>query len=254
MPPGAQARYAIILPYSLKKGTTVKISVFGIPELTPGKYNIKDPRLDQVDKITRSKKKVYLQVDLVAEDAKAEADAILVKDECRMDLVLQDLEFVETRLSKNPPEAEKALLEKIKAALEKEHLASSVGLSAEDMGMLAGGLLTAKPVTVATQEQIENKDELLCRAYAESGYISFFTTGEKDTRAWLIRKGSSAWEASGAVHSDIQQGFIRAEIISFNDFIQAGGESAAKQAGKMRLEPKEYVMQDADLTNFRFNK
>ncbi|MCX5703204.1 MAG: DUF933 domain-containing protein, partial [Candidatus Omnitrophica bacterium] len=56
------------------------------------------------------------------------------------------------------------------------------------------------------------------------------------------------------VHSDIQKGFIRAEIISFNDFIQFGGESAAKQAGKLRLEQKDYIMQDCDLTNFRFNK
>jgi hypothetical protein len=56
------------------------------------------------------------------------------------------------------------------------------------------------------------------------------------------------------IHSDIQKGFIRAEIISFNDYIQAGGETAAKQAGKLRLEQKEYVMQDADLANFRFNK
>ena len=84
--------------------------------------------------------------------------------------------------------------------------------------------------------------------------MSFFTTGEKDTRAWLIKQGATAWEASGAIHSDIQKGFIRAEIISFNDFIQCGGESAAKQAGKLRLEQKDYIMADCDLTNFRFNK
>ena len=68
------------------------------------------------------------------------------------------------------------------------------------------------------------------------------------------KKGISAWEAAGTIHSDIQKGFIRAEIINFNDFIQAGGESQAKQAGKMRLEPKDYIMQDTDLVNFRFNK
>jgi len=232
----------------------VKISVFGISELTPGKYNVKDPRLDQVDKITKAKKKTYVQVELAGEDAKAEADAILVLDQSRTDLVLQDLEFVETRLSRGPQESEKALLEKIKVALEKDQLASSVGLTEDDIKLLAGGLLTAKPVVVAKQEEIENRDELLARALAESGYISFFTTGEKETRAWLIKKGITAWEASGTIHSDIQKGFIRAEIISFNDFIQAGGESGAKQAGKMRLETKEYVMQDTDLTNFRFNK
>jgi len=88
----------------------------------------------------------------------------------------------------------------------------------------------------------------------EAGFISFFTAGEKETRAWLIRKGETAWDASGAIHSDIQHGFIRAEIISFSDYIQAGGETGAKQAGKLRLEQKSYVMQDCDLATFRFNK
>jgi ribosome-binding ATPase YchF (GTP1/OBG family) len=64
----------------------------------------------------------------------------------------------------------------------------------------------------------------------------------------------TAWEAAGTIHSDIQKGFIRAEIISFADFIEAGGETQAKRAGKLRLEIKTYVMQDHDLTNFRFNK
>jgi ribosome-binding ATPase YchF (GTP1/OBG family) len=88
----------------------------------------------------------------------------------------------------------------------------------------------------------------------EAGYISFFTAGEKETRAWLIKAGTTAWEAAGAVHSDIQKGFIRAEIIAFGDFVAAGSEAAAKQAGKLRLENKDYRMQDADWTNFRFNK
>jgi hypothetical protein len=116
------------------------------------------------------------------------------------------------------------------------------------------GLLTAKPVIVAEPKDMEDKNTLLLRALKEGGFISFFTTGEKDTRAWLIRCGANAWEASGAIHSDIQQGFIRAEIIPFKDFMECGGENQAKQAGKMRLEPKEYIMQDCDLANFRFNK
>jgi hypothetical protein len=94
----------------------------------------------------------------------------------------------------------------------------------------------------------------LIKSLAQSGCICFLTVGDKENRAWLIKKGTTAWEAAGAIHSDIQQGFIRAEIISFADFIQSGGETQAKQAGKMRLEQKEYIMQDGDLVNFRFNK
>jgi ribosome-binding ATPase YchF (GTP1/OBG family) len=233
----------------------MKIGIFSLPGITPGKCNIKDSRLDQVDSITKAKKKTYLQVELVGSDAILEADAILAPQDARTDLVLKDLEFIEARLLRVADEAEKALLNKLKGILEKEEFIFSAGLSEEETAKLAGyTLLTNKPVVLARQEELDNRDELLARTLRESGFISFFTTGEKETRAWLIRKGSTAWEASGAIHSDIQKGFIRAEIISFNDFIQSGGETQAKQAGKLRLEMKEYLMQDTDLANFRFNK
>jgi len=80
------------------------------------------------------------------------------------------------------------------------------------------------------------------------------TVGGKENRAWSIRTGLNAWEAAGSIHSDIQKGFIRAEVISFADFLEAGGETQAKRAGKQRLETKQYIVQDYDLLNFRFNK
>lgn len=233
----------------------MKISAISLPELNVGKHNIKDPRLDQVDSITRAKKKTYVQVEVVAEDQAADCDALLVTKDSAMDLVLRDLEFVETRLSRATEEAEKSLFSKLKAALEKEQFVNAAGLSeAEKTELVKYGLLTAKPVIVATAADLEDLNGLLSKALKESGYISFFTTGEKDTRAWLIRRGETAWEASGAIHSDIQQGFIRAEIIGFDDFMQFQGETGAKQAGKMHLEQKDYIMQDCDLANFRFNK
>jgi len=233
----------------------MKISVISIPEITLGKRNIKDPRLDQVDKITKSKNKTYIQVELAAEDAALDVDAILVMKDSRTDLILKDLEFVETRLGRAQEETEKTLLNKLKGILEKEEFIFSAGLNDEEKQAVASySMLTKRPVIVAEQNNLDDQDSVLARAVSEAGFISFFTTGEKETRAWLIRKGATAWEASGTIHSDIQQGFIRAEIISFNDFIQCGGENQAKQAGKQRLEQKDYIMQDTDLVNFRFNK
>lgn len=233
----------------------MKIAVFSIPEINLGKHNIKDSRLDQVDSITKSKKKTYLQVELAGEDVFLDADAILVLKDSRADLILKDLEFIETRLSRAEDEKEKVLLNKLKNILEKEELIFSTDFIEEEKKLMSGyGLCTNKPVCVADKNDLENLDGLLAKCLLESGFISFFTTGEKETRAWLIKKGTTAWEAAGSIHSDIQRGFIRAEIISFDDFMQAGGETQAKQAGKLRLEQKDYIMQDADLVNFRFNK
>lgn len=233
----------------------MKISAINIPDLNLGKHNIKDPRLDQVDSITKSKKKTYIQVEAVSAQQAIDSDVILVAKDSSMDLILSDLEFVETRLSRVTEENEKQLFNKLKTILEKEQFINVGSLSEEEkQALVKYGLLTAKPIVVATPEEVSQVTELLFRVLKESGFISFFTAGEKETRSWLIKKGSTAWEASGAIHSDIQQGFIRAEIISFDDFVQCGGETQAKQAGKLRLEQKNYIMQDCDLANFRFNK
>jgi hypothetical protein len=233
----------------------MKIALFGIADIKLGKHNLKDPRLDQADKLVEADKKTHAQADVIAEDQMLEADSILALRENQADLILKDLEFVETRLGRDPQPGERAALEKIKSLLEGERFLFNAGLSPEDQQAVAAhSFYTAKPVTVATREQLHDPDALLLRAFADAGYISFLTVGGKENRAWPIRKGTTAWEAAGSIHSDIQKGFIRAEVISFVDFIEAGGETQAKRAGKQRLELKQYLVQDYDLVNFRFNK
>ena len=83
--------------------------------------------------------------------------------------------------------------------------------------------------------------------------ITFFTAGPKEARAWTVEKGAKAPEAAGAIHTDFERGFIRAETIAYDDFIACGGEAGAKEAGRMRSEGKEYVVQDGDVLLFRFN-
>jgi ribosome-binding ATPase YchF (GTP1/OBG family) len=90
-------------------------------------------------------------------------------------------------------------------------------------------------------------------AFEQLGLISFLTTGSDEVRAWPIRGGETAREAAGAIHSDIQRGFIRAEVISYDDFMRHGTMKAAREAGVLRIEGKDYVVQDGDIINFRFN-
>jgi len=95
--------------------------------------------------------------------------------------------------------------------------------------------------------------KLIRGAYHTLGLISYFTAGEKEARAWTIPNGAKAPEAAGAIHSDLQRGFIRAEVIAYEDMIKAGSAAAAKEKGWMRLEGKEYVVRDGDVILFRFN-
>jgi ribosome-binding ATPase YchF (GTP1/OBG family) len=90
-------------------------------------------------------------------------------------------------------------------------------------------------------------------AFQQLGLISFLTTGSDEVRAWPIRGGETAREAAGAIHSDIQRGFIRAEIISYDDFMHHGTMKAAREAGVLRIEGKDYLVKDGDIVNFRFN-
>ena len=83
--------------------------------------------------------------------------------------------------------------------------------------------------------------------------VTFFTVGPKEARAWTVHKGAKAPEAAGVIHTDFERGFIRAETIAFDDFIALGGETPCKEAGKMRLEGKDYVVADGDIFHFLFN-
>ena len=96
-------------------------------------------------------------------------------------------------------------------------------------------------------------DKVIKISYDLLGLMSFLTAGEPEVRAWTIKKGTKAPQAAGKIHSDIERGFIRAEIISYNDLIKEGSATAVKEKGLMRLEGKEYVMQDGDIVLFRFN-
>jgi hypothetical protein len=106
----------------------------------------------------------------------------------------------------------------------------------EDMGMDEPGL-----------------NRIIRAAYRLLGLQTYFTAGPKEVRAWTVRAGATAPQAAGVIHTDFERGFIRAEIASYDDYVAAGGEQAAKEAGKLRLEGKDYVVRDGDVIHFRFN-
>ena len=96
-------------------------------------------------------------------------------------------------------------------------------------------------------------DKLIKAAFDLLGLMTFLTAGPDECRAWTIVKGTTAPKAAGKIHTDFERGFIRAEIVSYDDLIAAGSVAAAREKGQVRLEGKDYIMQDGDVTNFRFN-
>jgi ribosome-binding ATPase YchF (GTP1/OBG family) len=216
----------------------------------------------------------------------AELDPLDDSDIVDLELVLADLATVERREAKvqsmakaQPREftAELQLLARVKAHLEGGHLAALLSLSDQEIEILRPlSLLTGKPrLYVANvseddlpdgppDEAAEYRSELGLEApglerLIHAGYqlldlITFFTaTGTNVVRAWTLRRGQTAYEAAGKVHTDMQQGFIRAEVVSYDDLMTAGDPQTARQRGLVRMEGREYVVQDGDILHIRFS-
>ena len=203
------------------------------------------------------------------------------------ELILKDLNSVERRLSKVESEAKSGDKKKIKDAATLKTVKEKMGggnllftmpkeiLNEEVVREL--NLITAKPqiyllngdethvsdelknkikalgadYVIMNLANAENLDVLIKKAYEVLGLISFLTTGVEETRAWTIEKGWKAPQAAGAIHSDFEKKFIRAEVINWQKLLEAGSESSAKQKGWLRIEGKDYVMQDGDVVNIR---
>src|SRR3569833_3243741 len=174
------------------------------------------------------------------------------------ELALADLETVEkaahrvaltAKTGNKEAQAQLALLERVRAQLDQGVLvcaaieAEIAELSEADKGEFLADLGLDEP----------GLNRVIRAGYSLLGLQTYFTAGEKEVRAWTIPIGATAPQAAGVIHTDFERGFIRAEVIAYNDFITCGGEQKAKEAGKWRLEGKDYVVQDGDVIHFRFN-
>jgi len=192
------------------------------------------------------------------------------------ELMISDLEAMEKRklkLDKLARSGDKdarmqvSVLTTLLEALNQGRPARTVSLETpgEQKFMSSLNLLTAKPVlyvcNIADPEETDNDHVKAVRRHAEdegAGVVvldlcTFFTVGEKENRAWTIHKNSKAPQAAGKIHTDFEKGFIRAEVYHFDDLVEYKSEHAVKEAGKLRLEGKDYVVKDGDIMHFRFN-
>ena len=246
-------------------------------------------------------------------------DALRDIETINLELIFSDLEMLERRYAKTAKtakadksaQAELALIERVKYALESGMRAKNLDLTEDEQALVDSfQLLTSKPVIYAAnvdeadladdgasnaqvqavrelaakekeevfvvcariEEEIAELDEedkamyleelgltgagldrLIAASYRLLGLISYLTAGKKESRAWTIVRGTKAPQAAGKIHSDFERGFIRAEVVSYEDLVSCGSYAAAREKGLIRSEGKEYVMKDGDVVEFRFN-
>ncbi len=178
-----------------------------------------------------------------------EADRLLIRPLC----LLTDKPVLYAANVDDAGFADNPLLERVRAFAAAEHApvvvicaaleAEMVDMEEEDKKMFLADLGQDEP----------GLNRLIRAAYGLLGLETYFTAGVKEVRAWTIHRGSTAPQAAGVIHTDFERGFIRAEVIGYEDFIACKGEQGAREAGKMRLEGKDYVVRDGDVMHFRFN-
>jgi len=227
----------------------LKIAVIGI-DFPLGKKEVPDERLNRLKEIFHSPQVTFLPIEFQDQTHLKTADGILCEIKAKLDLVLLDLETIENQLQKSP---QNNLFLRAKEALEKEIILNEVPFSEEEQKILFNlNLVTLKPITFVDKDNLASIPEIILLVYKNMGMISFFTVNERELRAWSIKKGTTVYEASGLIHSDIQRGFIKAEVVGYEDLIKSGGLNQAGAKGLLKIENKEYIVKDGDLIQIRF--
>jgi ribosome-binding ATPase YchF (GTP1/OBG family) len=228
----------------------MKIAIVGIPDFPLGKKKLADQRLEKLIEVLNPPKVTAISIEAMSEENLKNADAIICLKDKKLDLIIADLEFLEEKLNEDP--TLKDIFEKAKTILEQDKLLSEDADENIKSSLKDYPLVTLKPVLL-----VENEDKdfaaMLDKIYSAEGMICFYTANEKELRAWSIPKGTTAYEAAGKVHSDIQRGFIKAEVVKVADLLQYGHINELKSRDLINLKDKEYIVEDGDLIKFRFN-
>jgi len=228
----------------------VKIAFFGPTEYI-GTHKFLDQRLERLKEIFNPPKVTYAQVEFCESSLYQRCEGVLVTKEKVLDLIIEDIDALEKKILKETSENKRKFFERLKEELEKERFISEIDISKQE-GEL-NFLISIRPVLKIDSTELKDLNSLLKKVFDFFGYIFFFTCNQKELKAWPIKKGTKAIEAAGKIHSDIAKGFIKAEVISFQDLISCKKIGEAKNRGLVRLESKDYVVQDADFITFKFS-
>ncbi len=228
----------------------MKISISGL-DIEPGKVKHEDPRLSQlVDKVQPKKVSPYYVE--IMEDEFVQADAIAVAEDKLLDLLIHDMEKCETWLQRNPESADRELIGKCLEWLEQEKPLSQYPLDDTQKETLRSfGLASLKPIIVITGEP--DIQDIIGRAFQGTQTIFFYTAGPKEVHAWDVKENDTLLTCAGKIHTDLARGFIKGDVVSFDDFMACHNFNDCKKQGLVRVGDKEDTISSGDILEIRFN-
>lgn len=226
----------------------MKIAVVGF-EVAWGKFKYQDSRLLSLEKKVSPKKTHTFFVEFIPEIEKAEA--IICSRGKSLDLFIPDLEIVERRLNSSE-NLEKELLKKCSSFLEKEIPLSQGDFSLSELNFLRNlGFLTVKP-TLILENFPSDINQLIGEIFNKAGLIFFYTLAKGELKSWLIKTNTPIVEAAGKIHSDLARGFIKAEVVNFEDFLKVHNWEEARKKGFLKVVGKDYIVKDGDILEIKF--
>ena len=228
----------------------MKIGFTGV-DLPEGKTKYKDETLIALEEKDKAKKVAPFFAELI-KDEFVQSEAIVVPKSNILDILILDIEKIETRLSKLDDGDEKALMTKCLEQLEQEIPLCDVDFNEEEVEiMIATAPISYKPIVQT--EGSEDINTIITMALDKANYMFFYTTGPKESHAWLIEKGSEIIACAEKIHSDLARGFIKGDVVSFEDYMNCHNFNDCKSKGVAKLVDRDYIVQPNEIIEIRFN-
>ncbi|MBF0287593.1 MAG: DUF933 domain-containing protein [SAR324 cluster bacterium] len=228
----------------------MKIGFTGI-DLPEGKIKYQDDTLIALSEKDKPKKISPFFAELIRDEF-IKSEVIVIPADQILDLLILDMEKMETRLARAEDESEKGLVEKCLAELENETPLCEVSFDEHEKKLLH----ELAPHSFKPVIQLEKKmdvNQIIDEALAKACYMFFYTSGPQESHAWLIKKGSDIITCAGKIHSDLARGFIKGDVVSFEDYMSCHNFNECKSKGVARLADRDYVVQPNEIIEIRFN-